>query len=214
MNQEIIGKTVKVLPILLEKCSIPFFLKDKVYADFTDADAKKFRLSFIKLLDAIGIKKSKKRKKFFLTSKAVITKPLGPAKRVLSELETFDNIRITGTDKDRLYRPDATKLLYNVYFSLSVNPPSEWVQIFEEERRFPRHSMWRRAWIDSKYIVIHCCLDEIKMHLNDLKADVTNSNNKYRIYLRRQTLEKEKKKQRENKEKTNIDSAFSELEFD
>jgi len=33
--EEINGKRIKVLPILLEKCEVPLFLKDKFYADFT-----------------------------------------------------------------------------------------------------------------------------------------------------------------------------------
>lgn len=35
LTEEIHGKRVKVLPLLQEKCSIPGFLMDKVYADFT-----------------------------------------------------------------------------------------------------------------------------------------------------------------------------------
>lgn len=38
MNQEIEGKRVKVLPIMLEKVDPPFFLKGKLYADFTSDD--------------------------------------------------------------------------------------------------------------------------------------------------------------------------------
>lgn len=34
MTQEIKGRRVKVLPILLEECEIPSFLSDKIYADF------------------------------------------------------------------------------------------------------------------------------------------------------------------------------------
>ena len=34
MTKEIKGRRVKVLPLLLEECSIPTFLQDKVYADF------------------------------------------------------------------------------------------------------------------------------------------------------------------------------------
>ena len=36
MNQEIEGKKVKVLPILIDKIDLPWFLKGKLYADFTD----------------------------------------------------------------------------------------------------------------------------------------------------------------------------------
>jgi hypothetical protein len=36
MNKEIEGRRVKVLPLLIDKCEIPGFLKGKLYADFTD----------------------------------------------------------------------------------------------------------------------------------------------------------------------------------
>ena len=36
MNRELSDKQVRVLPILIEKCEIPMFLRDKLYADFTD----------------------------------------------------------------------------------------------------------------------------------------------------------------------------------
>lgn len=38
MNQEINGKKVKVLPLLLRKCNLPSFLIGKRYADFIKAD--------------------------------------------------------------------------------------------------------------------------------------------------------------------------------
>ena len=38
MNQEIENKRVKVLPLLLEQCDLPGFLKGKFYADFTVAE--------------------------------------------------------------------------------------------------------------------------------------------------------------------------------
>ena len=36
MESEIRGKKVKVLPLLIENCEIPPFLRDKLYADFRD----------------------------------------------------------------------------------------------------------------------------------------------------------------------------------
>lgn len=47
LNQEINGKRIKVLPILLEKVEIPPFLKDKKYADFTSEDKYKYSLQLI-----------------------------------------------------------------------------------------------------------------------------------------------------------------------
>ena len=37
LNQEIAGKTVKVLPLLYRKCELPSFLIGKLYADFTNS---------------------------------------------------------------------------------------------------------------------------------------------------------------------------------
>ncbi len=38
LSQEICGRKVKVLPILLERVQLPLFLMDKRYADFTEED--------------------------------------------------------------------------------------------------------------------------------------------------------------------------------
>jgi len=38
MNQEIEGKTVRVLPLLYKNCDLPGFLKGKLYADFTQIE--------------------------------------------------------------------------------------------------------------------------------------------------------------------------------
>ena len=47
LSQEISGKRVKVLPLLLEKVTIPSFLIDKKYADFTSEDNYKSSLQLI-----------------------------------------------------------------------------------------------------------------------------------------------------------------------
>lgn len=44
-NQEIEGRKVKVLPLLLSDCEIPWFLKGKLYANFTTDDLYKQSLS-------------------------------------------------------------------------------------------------------------------------------------------------------------------------
>jgi hypothetical protein len=99
-------------------------------------------------------------------------------------LATFEDISIADLDTQRSYKPDPDKLLYNMYLKLSRMPPAEWEQVFEAERRFPRHTMWRRAWIEGQHIIINCVPDELeKYHLSDLTEDVKNSNGKYRQYL-------------------------------
>lgn len=54
MNQEILGKRIKVLPILIEDCELPGFLLGKLYADFREANQYENALS--KLLDRLGVK--------------------------------------------------------------------------------------------------------------------------------------------------------------
>lgn len=96
----------------------------------------------------------------------------------------FQDIDIIDLDEGRTHNPDPTYLLYNVYLKLSASPSPAWQEIFDGERRFPRHSMWRRAWIEGAYIVVYAPLEEIeKHHLPDLKEDVRNTNLKYREYL-------------------------------
>lgn len=51
MTKEIAGGNVVVLPLLIELCEVPDFLKDKLYADFTDDN--NFEREFSNLLRAI-----------------------------------------------------------------------------------------------------------------------------------------------------------------
>ena len=211
MTHEIEGRTIKVLPLLFEKCEIPDFLKDKLYANFTDPDD--FDTPFLRLLRSVGV--SKPIEKEVKKQKPVVATPLPTtAPETVTALVKFADIQILGVDKNRLYRPDPEKLLYNVYFELSAVPPSEWVQIFDGERRFPRHTMWRRAWIEGKHAVVHCCLDEVKrFHLRDLKQDVATSNEKYREYLHRLAIEEMKEQKRAEDERNSIDDALDGLNF-
>jgi TIR domain len=56
MNQEIEGKRVKVLPILAEGCTLPGFLKGKLYADMSTAS--KFRKSLPLVLQRLNVSSS------------------------------------------------------------------------------------------------------------------------------------------------------------
>ncbi len=169
IQRELQEGQVVVLPILMEPVEIPPFLGDKLYADFSTPD--KFESSVIKLLDSLGIKSIEvTRKEEKLTETVWVSEPE-------DLLMGFDDIRIIGLDESRTYNPDPSKLLFNVYLALSSEPSSDWVEIFNAERRFPRHVMWRRAWIEGNNIVVHCPLDELeKYHLKDLLKDAETTN--------------------------------------
>ncbi|HHT9105618.1 MAG TPA: toll/interleukin-1 receptor domain-containing protein [Candidatus Wujingus californicus] len=213
LQKEIKGKKVVVLPILIETVEIPPFLKDKLYADFTSPD--KFEQELPKLLRALG--SSVEKEKEILETKPVeipqkIPAHLTPIER---RLTTFEDIKILEIDDGKSYKPDPTKLLYNIYLKLSESPPTDWQQIFEAERRFPRHTMWRDSWIEGEYIVVHCVPDEIgKYHANDLKEDVRNSNAKYRQYLTEEARKEAKKAERALSERNQLKELKQKIRFD
>jgi len=208
MEKEIGGKRIVVLPILIEPCEIPPFLKHKVFADFTNQ--QDFDTPLFRILHAIGVAKPTQPP----GSVKPPVKPSAPPKQEEAVLEQFEDIKVIGVDKGKAYRPDTEKALYHIYFELSSYPTQEWVQIFEAERQFPRHTMWRRAWIEGKYVVVHCVPEEVKKyHLRDVTEDVGNSNTKYREFMRRVAAERAIEAQRERKAQEGLDDALDGIDF-
>jgi hypothetical protein len=198
IHKEFSKKQVVVLPMLLEKVEIPPFLRDKLYADFTSPE--KYEQTFPKILTAMGINIECNK----TIVKDMVKKDLKSEMTVSEqELTAFEDIRITGLDDEKTFKPNPKNLLYNIYLKLSSRPTIDWRNIFKAERSFPRHSMWREAWVEGDYIIIYCVPEELeRYHLNDLKQDVSSCNAKYRKYLY-ETIQKEndtslrKKKERE-----------------
>lgn len=56
MHRELKERKVIVLPLLIEPVDLPPFLRDKLYADFTNPE--RFNATFPKLLEALGVKDS------------------------------------------------------------------------------------------------------------------------------------------------------------
>lgn len=196
-DQEIGGRRVDVTTAVIDKCPVPDFLADKPSADFSDQDDFNGPLS--KLLHVLGAAR------VAAAAAAVVVEPRPPETNgahprepevngvrprvypVAPTLEAFETIRIVGVDASRLFRPDPGRRLYHIHFELSDRPPPEWCQLFEAEREVPRHTMWRRAWVEGKYVVVHCEPEEVEAcHLADLKEDVATSNQKYREHLKRE----------------------------
>jgi hypothetical protein len=98
---------------------------------------------------------------------------------------------------------------------LSAAPPVEWEGIFLEERRLPRHTMWRRAWIEGRYIVIRCTPEELeKYHLRNLQDDVDGTNAKYREHLKKAAAAEQDEAQREQEERERLAGIKRRLKFD
>ena len=208
LHKELKGKKVVVLPILIETVEIPPFLKDKLYADFTTPE--RFKSELTKLLRALKVPVGKEKETIRPTPKSHKKIPF-----IESKLTTFEDIKILEIEDSKSYKPDPSESLYNIYFKLSTSPPSDWQKIFEAERRFPRHTMWRDAWIEGDCIVIHCVPDEIeKYHADDIREDVKNSNFKYRQYLMEESRKEAKKADRVLSERNQIKELKQKIKFD
>lgn len=148
------------------------------------------------------------------TAAARVPETSRPAKPTKAQGDEFTDLHIIGVDKGRTNNPDPRKAMFNVYLELSSSPPSSWDQIFAQERSFPRHTMWRRAWLEGRYIVIHCPIDEVgKYHLTDLKQDVANANRKYRELLAKHLQQVEREQERQRVEEQERNSQLDSLDF-
>jgi hypothetical protein len=209
LQEEFRKKKVVVLPLLLEPVELPPFLRDKLYADFTSP--KKYNQSFPKLLEALKIPKEKSDA---LIAETKIEKPEVKVSKAEETLSNFIDVKIMDLDLKRSYKPDESKFLYNMYLKLSTRPSDDWAQIFNAERRFPRHTTWRDAWIEKEFIIIHCVPEELeKIHLGDLKEDVLNANTKYRQYLFEQAQREAKEIDHEKTEIEKLQNLKKRLDF-
>ena len=131
------------------------------------------------------------------------------------ESEDFEAIVLLDVDRGKTCQPDPGKALYNVYFRLSGYPPSGWLELFEAERQVPRHAMWRRAWVEDRYIVVCCVPEEVrKCHLRDIKQDVQACNEKYRQHLQREAMHRAREEETRIEKDSALASALEDLDFD
>lgn len=180
LSNELSSRRDSILPILYEKIEMPAFLRDKVYADFSRPEL--CDESFKRLLRAVGLTYAANE------PFPISLTPTPPPQRELADSERrlllFEDIFIKGLDENQCFQPDPSVLLFHLYLQLSALPPYEWTQIFDAERRFPRHSKWRRSWVEGSYIIARCVPNELaEFLLADLKEDVQNVNLKWREYL-------------------------------
>lgn len=127
----------------------------------------------------------------------------------------FADIKLVDLDVEMTRPSDRASGLRHMFLKLSSYPPAEWVQIFNGERNFPRHSMWRRAWIEGQHAVVDCVPEEVEQcHLLDIKEDVATSNRKYREYITKVQAEKERQINAANAEQEALKNLKDKLGFD
>jgi hypothetical protein len=94
----------------------------------------------------------------------------------------FTDIRIVGLDDVRTTRSAPTEPLYDVHFVLSAEAPVGWGHILQVHlgRQPPAG---RRAWPQSKYIVVRCAIDEVERVLAALGPVLETANREFRVRL-------------------------------
>jgi hypothetical protein len=127
----------------------------------------------------------------------------------------FKDISLIGTDEERTCIGIEGTGVYHVYLKLSAHPSDEWTQLFDQERQFARHSMWRRAWVEDIYIIVEAPLAEMaRYHVRDVTEDVRNVNDKYRILLAKQRQQQAQVKDAASVEREKVKQELAKLKFD
>lgn len=125
-----------------------------------------------------------------------------------------DEITIIGIDKSKALKPDEQYSLYHVYVELSQTPDADWEALFIKERGFPRHSMWRDAWIEGPYIVVHCVPSEMSTHhARDVAEDVASVNAKYRAMQHSRQIREKAAAERDAAERRRVDDDLDKVKF-
>lgn len=178
LKREGIENRRMLLPLLLEKIEVPEFLRDKIFADFTSPEYVDAGVE--RLLRAMGV----------ADDDTIPFPPRGPDLTVegsshtpsRERLDTFVDLWIEALD--RFDRPDPSRPECHFYLRLSAAPPTEWVDIFEAERRFPRSARWARARVEGEHVIVHCTGQDLeRYHFVELRRDVGFANTQYRAYL-------------------------------
>ena len=129
--------------------------------------------------------------------------------------ELFEKICITDLDIDLTQTSQEASGFRRLYLKLSGEPPPEWVKIFEQERRFPLHPIWRNAWIVGAHIVIDCVPEELEQFgLNHLKEDVANANNKFLQWVAQSDAENLRQFQEKEATRRQLEELKVKLKFD
>jgi len=208
MSKEVAGRKVTVLPLVIDDCEVPASLSDKLYADFKNPDD--FEASYSQLLRAIGINRPGRpiqEEKNYLPKTE--SRPLAAFERPKEP-----EIKIIGILKERTRQDHEHSGLQDYYFQLSKRPSRDWSHFFDASRQFPRHSMWRRAWVEDDCVVIKCAADELqRYHLRDLKQDVAKANESLAQAIEQYNAKEKFEAERKEAERIKRDSLLDDLDF-
>jgi hypothetical protein len=129
--------------------------------------------------------------------------------------ELFEQIRISDLDTDLSQMFQGESGFQRLYLKLSGEPPPEWVKTFERKRRFPRHPIWRNAWVVGAHIVIDCSPEELEQFgLNHLKEDVADANSEFLESSARHEADNLRQFERKEATRKQLEELRAKLKFD
>jgi hypothetical protein len=161
---ELEKKQVYVLPLLIDNCEIPMFLKDKMFADFR----KDYQIGLNALLKRL-IPEHVKTKINFRDKTPNIQRQ--PTLHDLKEsLLSIKDVKIEGRDTQYIG-------LFNVRFILDKTPDHEWEQLFEHPTMFSLSV--HPAKVRGSSIIWQASEDDIKRNKHWIYEWVDDANKRY-----------------------------------
>jgi len=127
----------------------------------------------------------------------------------------FENITIVKADKNRSRKDPGSEDLWYFFFNLSSKLPSEWVGIFNEEYFLRRQtSTAPPAGINGQDIFIVCHRNaDLHFHIDNLKLDLTTTNQKYEGRLQKRDYDGEEKERAKGEERRALMESLNQLHF-
>jgi len=97
------------------------------------------------------------------------------------------DLRIVGLNSNKTRKTYGSDTVYEVYFELSGTSSLAWKDIFKREWKLTNSA--HEVSIDKEFLLMHCPLKEIVIHLPFLKDLVDATNKKYRQYIKEQATD-------------------------
>jgi hypothetical protein len=127
------------------------------------------------------------------------------------QVEASGEIRIVRLNLDKTRRINGSFTGYQAYFELSETPSSAWRDIFGLEWKDLNPT--QKACIDGRFLVMHCPLLKIVLHLPVMKRAVTATNIAYRRYAQEQKTEQDYQGDAREEERKTLEDIARSLNF-
>ena len=131
---------------------------------------------------------------------------------IAQQVELSTDLRIVRLNSDKTRRISGSFTGYQVYFELSGTPPPAWRNIFGRE--WNDLNPLQEAGIDGRFLVMHCPLQKIALHLPIIKKAVAATNEAYEEYAREQATEQERQEDLWKDERKTVEDVARSLQFE